>query len=103
MWLMAQVTAYVSPYMLVYDEKILHFCKVFALMVQFSMLLLFHNLRMSSMYYKKHALLHYVSLTCGSMQMYQDQMDTPSSLNWVLHSFTTWCQFDLWKNANVPR
>ena len=52
MWLMAQVTEYVSPYMLVYDEKILHFWKVCAWIVQFSILLLFNNVRMSSMYYK---------------------------------------------------
>ena len=49
---MAQVTEYVSPYILVYDDKILHFWKVFASMVQFSMLLLFHNVRMSGTYYK---------------------------------------------------
>ena len=46
MWLMAQVTEYVSPYMLLYDVKILHFWNVFAWMVQFSVLLLFHNVRM---------------------------------------------------------
>ena len=52
MWLMAHVTEYVSPYMLVYDDKILHFWKVFAWMVQFSMLLLFHNVSMLCTYYK---------------------------------------------------
>ena len=52
MWLMAQVTEYVSSYMLVYDDKILHFWKVFAWMVKFPMLLLFHNVKMSSMYHK---------------------------------------------------
>ena len=52
MWLMAQVTEYVSPYMLLYDDKICHFWKLFAWMVQFSMLLLFDNVTMSCTYYE---------------------------------------------------
>ena len=48
-------------------------------------------------------LLHHVSLTCGRMQAYPGQMYTPSSLNPVLQSCTTPCQFDMWKNTDVPR
>ena len=37
------------------------------------------------------------------LQMYPGQMYTPHSLNPVLQSCTTPCQFDMWQNADVPR
>ena len=37
------------------------------------------------------------------MQAYQAQIYTPHKLNPVLHSLTTQCHFDMWKNADVPR
>ena len=49
------------------------------------------------------ALLHHVSFTCERMQAYPGQMYTPHSLNPVLQSCTTPCQFDMWQNADVPR
>ena len=130
---LTQVTEYVSPDMLLYDDKILHFWKVFAWMVQFSILLLFHNVRMPCTYYKKHALLHYVSLTCGRMQMYPGQMYYPQLIepsatelyytmsvwhveecrctqvrctpqsNLVVQNPTILCQFDMWKNAGTTQ
>ena len=49
------------------------------------------------------ALLHYVSFTSGRMQTYPGQMYYHLSLNWVVQSPTTPCQFDMWKNADIPR
>ena len=50
------------------------------------------------------ALLHQVSFTCGRMQMYPGQIYSPlPQLNLVVKSPTTPCQFDIWKNADVPR
>ena len=50
---------------------------------------------------------HNVSLTCGTVQTYPGQMQPhlhhPHSSNLVLQSPTTPCQFDMWKNADVPR
>ena len=48
-------------------------------------------------------LLHRVSLICEKMQMYPGQIYTHCSLNPVLQSCTTPCQFDMWKNADVLR
>ena len=49
------------------------------------------------------ALLHQVSLTCQRMQMYPGQMYLPRYSNWVVQSTTTPGEFDMWKNADVPR
>ena len=46
---------------------------------------------------------HHVSLTCGRMQTYPGQMYTSHWLTLVLQSPTTLCQFDMWKNADIPR
>ena len=48
------------------------------------------------------ALLHQVSLPCGRMQMYPVQMYPLLRLNLMVQSPTTPCQFDMWKNADVP-
>ena len=52
MYLLAQLTEYVSAYLLLYDHLILHSEKVPAWIVQFSLLLQFHNVRMSCSYSK---------------------------------------------------
>ena len=49
------------------------------------------------------ALLHHVSLTCQSMQAYPGQMYTPHKPILGLQSPTTPCQFDMWKDAGIPR
>ena len=75
----------------------------FPWMVQFSMWLLFHNVRMSYTYYDLHALLHYVSLTCARMYMYaRSHVHLHSLWNWVVESCTTPCHFDMSKNTHVP-
>ena len=43
-----------------------------------------------------------VSLPCGRMQIYPGQM-YPPKLNLVVQSTTTPGQFDMWKNADIPR
>ena len=50
------------------------------------------------------ALLTHISLTCGSrMQMYPGQMYPTHSLNQVLQSSATPCQFDMWQNTDEPK
>ena len=49
------------------------------------------------------ASLHQFNLTCGSMQMYPGQVyPHPPSLTLVLQSPTTPCEFDMWKNVDIP-
>ena len=99
---LTQVTEYVSPDMLLYDDKILHFWKVFAWMVQFSILLLFHNVRMPCTCYKNMpyytmSVWHVEECRCTQVRC------TPQLIEPVLQSCTTPCQFDMWKNTDVPR
>ena len=49
------------------------------------------------------ALLHHVSFICERMQAYPGQMYTPHSLNPVLQSCTTPCQFDMWTECRCTQ